>query len=96
MKNPRNMARILIFLLCMIVQGAIAQVNVNVRIMPPYQSRVTAYASRPDLMLLTLTNTSASAVQVQLTGSITGDNGMGAWVKPGYRSPQPGDQPEWQ
>ncbi len=89
MKNPRNMARILIFLLCMIVQGAIAQVNVNVRIMPPYQSRVTAYASRPDLMLLTLTNTSASAVQVQLTGSITGDNGMGAWVKPGYRSPQP-------
>lgn len=73
----------------MAVHTATAQVNVTIRVLPPYQSRITEYASRPDLMLLTLTNTSTTAHRVQLTAAISGDNGVGAWIKPGYRSPQP-------
>lgn len=75
--------------LCLLQEIASAQININIRVLPPYQSRISEYASRPDLVLLTLTNTGTVAQQVQLTGSITGDNGMAAWVKAGYRSPQP-------
>lgn len=82
--------RFLFFLMtAMLTHTAIGQVNITVRVLPPYQSRITEYASRPDLMLLTVTNTTAQQQRVQLTASISGDNGVGAWVRPGYRSSQP-------
>ena len=82
------------FALCLLwtlltVVCAQAQVQINAHVVPPYLSRVTDYASQPHLMVVTLTNTSTSEVQVQLTARITGDNGIAAWVKPGYRSPSP-------
>jgi len=90
MKTLSLVYRFVLFLLVwMAVHTAAAQVNITVRVLPPYQSRITEYASRPDLMLLTLTNTSTTAHRVQLTAAISGDNGVGAWVTPGYRSPQP-------
>src|SRR5690606_29890173 len=90
MKTLSFVYRFVLFLLVLAaVQMATAQVNVTVRVLPPYQSRITEYASRPDLMLLTLTNTSTTPRRIQLTAAISGDNGVGAWVKPGYRSPQP-------
>lgn len=66
-----------------------AQITVNLKVLPPYQSRIADYASRPDLMVLSLANTSTSPQQIQLSGTITGNNGVAAWVKPGYRSPRP-------
>lgn len=66
-----------------------AQVQITTHVLPPYQSRIADYASRPELMLVTLTNLSTAEVNVQLTAKITGDNGIAAWVKPGYRSPSP-------
>ena len=90
MKTLSLTYRFIFFLVALVAaHTAMGQVNVTIRVLPPYQSRITEYASRPDLMLLTLTNTSTTAQRVQLTGSISGDNGVGAWVTPGYRSPQP-------
>lgn len=89
MKTRNPILLIAFSALTLISSLAIAQVNVTVRVLPPYQSRITEYASRPDLMLLTLTNTSATPQQIQLTASISGDNGISAWIKPGYRSPRP-------
>ncbi len=90
MKTLSVVYRFVLFLLLLVaVHTATAQVNVTIRVLPPYQSRITEYASRPDLMLLTLTNTSTMVRRVQLTAAISGDNGVGAWVNPGYRSPQP-------
>ncbi|MBL1409165.1 peptidase associated/transthyretin-like domain-containing protein [Sphingobacterium faecale] len=65
------------------------QVQITTHVLPPYQSRIADYASHPELMLVTLTNLSTTEVNVQLTAKITGDNGIAAWVKPGYRSPSP-------
>ncbi|SEN88445.1 hypothetical protein SAMN05216436_12424 [bacterium A37T11] len=78
-----------LLLLLAMQQLAQAQINVQIRIVPPYLSRVSDYASRPDLMMLTLTNTSRNTLQLQLHGSITGDNGVSAIVKDSYRSPRP-------
>jgi|GEM_PF-607766 len=90
MKTLSLTYRFIFFLVALVAaHAAMGQVNVTIRILPPYQSRITEYASRPDLMLLTLTNTSTSVRRVQLTAAISGDNGIGAWVNPGYRSPQP-------
>lgn len=70
-------------------QGAWAQIQIHVQVLPPYQSRIGEYASRPDLMLLSLSNTTLQTQEVQLTGSLVGDNGISAWVRPGFRSPSP-------
>ena len=66
-----------------------SQININIQVKPPYQSRIAEYASRPDLILLTLTNTSTTEQRIQLTGSITGNNGVSVQVRPSYRSPSP-------
>ncbi|MHC8948600.1 hypothetical protein [Sphingobacterium hungaricum] len=79
--------QIILLLACFV--SANAQINVQLRVIPPYQSRISDYASRPDLMLFTLSNTSLTEQQIQLTGSITGNNGVALWVRPGYRSPTP-------
>ena len=68
---------------------AVAQVNLQVRILPPYQSKITNYASRPDLILLTLTNMQTASQEVQLKGTVTGDNGISLSLKQGYRSASP-------
>lgn len=64
-----------------------AQISINTLVMPPYQSRIAEYASNPHLMLISITNTSTTIQEIQLTANITGDNGISAWVKKGYRSP---------
>lgn len=74
------------FLVLFHLQG-MGQVNIQVKILPPYQRDIAEYASRPDLILLTLTNTTTSEQSIQLRGSITGDNGISLSVKPSYRSP---------
>src|SRR5690606_15527685 len=91
MKNYLHNIRSLFFLLWGLtcLHLAQAQVQIQSHVMPPYLSRIADYASHPERMVVTLTNTSTSEVQVQLTANITGDNGISAWVKPGYRSPSP-------
>lgn len=80
----------LLFLLLLLpLGGTMAQVNLQVNVMPPYQSNITDYASRPELILLTLTNTSANTQQIQLKGSISGSNGVAIMLKEGYRSTSP-------
>lgn len=72
-----------------VLQPVVAQVNLQVNIVPPYQSNISEYASRPDLILLTLTNTSTSTQNVQLRGNISGSNGVALILKEGFRSPSP-------
>ena len=63
-----------------------AQVNVSVQILPPYPTKFTDYSSRPQLMIITVTNTSTVRQKIQLRGSVTGDNGIVISAKPGFRS----------
>src|SRR5690606_11449881 len=72
-----------------VLQPVVAQVNLQVNIVPPYQSNISEYASRPDLILLTLTNTSTSTQNVQLRGNISASNGVALILKEGFRSPSP-------
>lgn len=90
MKNLNLIFKIcLISLLVLTSLSSRAQIVVNLKVLPPYQSRISDYASRPNLMVLSLSNTSTSARQIQLSGTITGNNGVSAWMKPGYKSPRP-------
>lgn len=87
MKTINCLALVLLFLIT--GSAAFSQISINIQVKPPYQSRIAEYASRPDLILLTLTNTSQETQHVQLTGSIVGDNGVSLTVKPSYKSPSP-------
>lgn len=69
--------------------AAKAQIQITSHVLPPYLNRIADYSSRPELMVVTVTNTSTVELSIQLTARVTGDNGISAWVKPGYRSPSP-------
>lgn len=66
-----------------------AQIQITSHVLPPYLNRIADYSSHPELMVVTVTNTSTVELSIQLTAKVTGDNGISAWVKPGYRSPRP-------
>lgn len=65
------------------------QVNVSIQVLPPYPTKITDYASRPQLMLITIVNTSRQQQRIQLRGEVSGDNGIAIRTKPSYKSRQP-------
>ncbi|MDP4245069.1 MAG: hypothetical protein Q8932_04415 [Bacteroidota bacterium] len=82
------------FLLTLIVALALmrtasAQVDIKVNIFPPYPSKVTDYTSHPQQVLIVLRSLSNLAQDIQLRGTITGDNGIVLRVDPHYKSPLP-------
>lgn len=91
MKSIASIRRnVLILLGCLLLCGmAQAQIQITSHVLPPYLNRIADYSSRPELMVVTVTNTSTVELSIQLTARVTGDNGISAWVKPGYRSPRP-------
>jgi TANFOR domain-containing protein len=66
-----------------------AQVDIKINILPPYPSKITDYASRPQQVLILVQNVSNLAQDIQLRGTITGDNGIVLRVNPQYKSPSP-------
>ncbi|RZL69677.1 MAG: hypothetical protein EOO93_00855, partial [Pedobacter sp.] len=66
-----------------------AQVNVSIQILPPYPTKFTDYASKPHLMVISITNASTTNQRIQLRGTVTGDNGIVIRVRPSYKSTSP-------
>lgn len=66
-----------------------AQVDVSIQILPPYPTKITDYASRPQLMVISVRNRSGADQKIQLRGAVTGDNGIELRVKGNYKSIQP-------
>ena len=83
----RNVLTLIGFLLMLC--AAQAQIQITSHVLPPYLNRIADYSSHPELMVVTVTNISTIELSIQLTAKVTGDNGISAWVKPGYRSPRP-------
>ncbi|HEY4336646.1 MAG TPA: hypothetical protein VGM89_12130, partial [Puia sp.] len=75
--------------LASLVQTVSGQVDIKVSILPPYPSKVTDYASRPQQVVIIVRSLSNLAQDIQLRGTITGDNGVVLSVDPHYRSPTP-------
>lgn len=63
-----------------------AQVNISIQILPPYPTKFTDYASKPHLMVISVTNASTTNKKIQLRGAVTGDNGIVIRVRPSYKS----------
>lgn len=87
--NYHNIKSFVLILFLTLFKNVAAQINIQVKIMPPYQSHIAEYASRPDLILMTLTNTSDVTQNIQLRGHISGDNGILISLKEGFRSSSP-------
>ncbi|PIF05715.1 MAG: hypothetical protein CSA36_05440 [Draconibacterium sp.] len=66
----------LIILLCTQLLHAQNQVIVNLVVTPPYSTQLSDYTSTPNKLLVTLNNTSRANLQVYLTATISGDNGI--------------------
>lgn len=66
-----------------------AQVFVKVLVLPPYSSHITDFASHPERVSVTLQNQGNTALDIQLNGSMRGDNGVSLMVSKNYKSPSP-------
>ncbi len=64
-------------------------IKVTTQVLPPYSQYISDYQSRPGQIVITLINTTRQSYQVQLVGSITGDNGVSIRTKVGYKSATP-------
>ena len=75
------------FLVC---ARAYAQTDVTatIRVIPPYSTHLSDYADQPEKTLITLRNNTQRTLQVQLLGSITGENGIELRTAPQFKSPQ--------
>ncbi len=79
-----------ILTICCFANSVQAQdVNITVNVLPPYQLNFTDYRSRPNQLLIVVTNRTATNLNLQLIGSIEGDNGVRLNTIPGVRSNQP-------
>lgn len=80
---------LIVILFGVFVQGLAQAIRVSTQVLPPYSQYISDYQSRPGQILITLINTSRQSYQVQLVGSITGDNDVSIRTKGGYRSASP-------
>src|ERR1043165_567518 len=76
-------------LLCCMPALSLAQLTVQLQVLPPYSPYLSDYTSQPNRMVLVVTNTSAQARQLYFTGQVTGDNGVSARTKDGYKPARP-------
>jgi len=72
----------------MMVTGK-AQVFIKVMVLPPYSSHITDFASHPERVMITLQNQGNTPLDIQLRGSMAGDNGVSLAVNKNFKSPSP-------
>ncbi|MCR5887252.1 carboxypeptidase regulatory-like domain-containing protein [Hymenobacter sp. J193] len=64
-------------------------VRVTVLALPPYSTHLADYVDQPNRLVVTLTNTTRQPLQLQLAGTLTGDNGVQARTRDQVRSARP-------
>lgn len=62
---------------------------VQVNVLPPYQQSILDYQSRPNQVVILLTNPYRTTYDLQLRATLKGDNGVVIRTKPDYKSPRP-------
>lgn len=66
-----------------------SEVIVSVVVAPPYSTKIDYYQAHPQQVIITVISRSQSVLDIQLLGSINGDNGLEVRAGSQYRSPQP-------
>lgn len=74
--NLRYVLSALIAMLAIGVASAQNDINVTVQLIPPYSPYLSDYVGPDTKMIVTLQNTTASALDVRFVGSVEGDNGV--------------------
>jgi pyridoxine 5'-phosphate synthase PdxJ len=61
-------------MMCLLVTSVIAQVSLSVTVRPPYSAQLNDYRHLGNKAIITLVNSSATALQIKLTGSLTNES----------------------
>jgi TANFOR domain-containing protein len=83
--NSKDMKKLFFFFLFGATVARAQQVSVSVNVLPPYSAYLQDYASQAGKVRILVRNTTASAVDLRLEGSITGDNGVTIRTLANYR-----------
>ncbi|HWB28013.1 MAG TPA: hypothetical protein VG738_21215 [Chitinophagaceae bacterium] len=92
MKQKHFTTIIKLCLLCLgivIISKGEAQIFIKVTVLPPYSSHITDFASHPQQIMMIVRNGNNTPADLQLRGSMTGDNGVTIAVNKQYRSASP-------
>jgi TANFOR domain-containing protein len=63
--------------------------RISVNLLNPYPNKISDFQSNPNQLIISITNTSQVAFDVQLLGSISGDNNVRVYTSGNYRSRRP-------
>jgi TANFOR domain-containing protein len=72
-------------MLCLGLHQSDAQIMVQLQVLPPYSPYLSDYTSRPNSMVISVTNTTAQPRTIYFSGSVTGDNGVSAQTKANFK-----------
>jgi TANFOR domain-containing protein len=76
-------------LLTILPAWAQSPLRIQVQVAKPYPNKINDFQSNPNQVVIVITNPSRIAYDVQLLGSVTGDNNITVRTAAGYRSPRP-------
>jgi TANFOR domain-containing protein len=84
------MIRRLYLIICLLAcgTGLSAQIITQLQVLPPYSPYLSDYTSRPNALIISVTNTTAQLRSIYFSGSVTGDNGVSAQTKQNYKPGQ--------
>jgi TANFOR domain-containing protein len=76
-----------LFILMLTGLGALAQpLKITVHVLKPYPNKISDFQSNQSQLIVSITNTSQTTYDVQLLGSISGDNNVRVYTSSNYRS----------
>src|SRR5687767_2393918 len=76
-------------LFAMLPGRAQSPLRIQVQVAKPYPNKINDFQSNPNQVVIVITNASRVSYDIQVLGSVTGDNNITVRTAAGYRSARP-------
>ena len=80
---------IIFMIVCATIARAQSPIRVQIQVTKPYPNKISDFQSNPAQVVILLTNNSQTTYNVQLLGSVNGDNNVSVRTSNNYRSGRP-------
>src|SRR5688572_22748187 len=74
---------------CTSIASAQSPIRVQIQVAKPYPNKISDFQSNPSQVVILLTNNSQTTYNVQLLGTVSGDNSVSVRTSNNYRSNRP-------
>ena len=87
--NRRKTLFLMLVIICVSIARGQSPIRVQIQVTKPYPNKISDFQSNPAQVVILLTNNSQTTYNVQLVGSVNGDNNVSVRTSNNYRSGRP-------